>query len=123
MAIKGGYTILDLGGYNFTAGTAHKIDGAHGTIINSYDKPILLSGIQVGSAGMNDMFVQPARNASLGYDFTIPGYKVTVAINDNVTFAASAPLNAPTAPTTNGTYVLTGTKNSSGFTYAWASAT
>lgn len=122
MGIRGGYHVLDFGGYNFTLGTGHKIDGIWEQVLAAGDKPCILSGLVAGSAYMPDVWVN-LTNKVTTFDTDVAGLHISIATNDTVTVTAAPALVAPTAPTTNGTYVLTGTKNSSGFTYAWTSTT
>lgn len=122
MAQKGGYTIIDFGGYSFTAGTKNTSALVLSQISDTYDKPTLISGLVVGGTKIRDMWANCKKSGS-DYIVSIPGYSILIQSTGTTVTAANDPLTSPTPPTTNGTYVLTGTKNSSGFTYAWASTT
>ncbi len=118
MGIRGGYHVLDFGGYNFTLGTGHKIPGIWEQVLAGADKPCILSGLVAGSAYMPDVWVN-LTNKVTTFDTDVAGLHISIATNDTVTVTAAPALVAPTAPSANGTYYLVGTKNSSGFTYAW----
>lgn len=121
--MKGGYTIIDLGGYNFTAGTSHTVPGVHARIANNYGKPCQLTGIKVGSAEIKDQWLNIEKSGT-SFIAQIAKYKVTITSDDGVTFeTVAAPLAAPTWPAGNGTYTMKGTKDSSGFTYSWVKDT
>ena len=118
MGIRGGYHVLDFGGYNFTLGTGHKIPGIWEQVLASEGKACILSGLVAGSAYMPDVWVN-LTNKVTTFDTDVAGLHISIATNDTVTVTAAPALVAPTAPSANGTYYLVGTKNSSGFTYAW----
>lgn len=118
MAKKGGYTILDFSGYSFTAGTKNTSALVISQITDTYDKPVLVSGLVVGGTAISDKWGNYQRSG-LDYIISIPGYSILIQLSGTTVTAANDPLTSPTAPTTNGTYTLKGTKNSSGFTYSW----
>lgn len=120
--IRGGYHVLDFTGYAFTLGTGHKIPGIWDDALASDGKACIFSGLVAGSTYLPDLWGNLTNNVTT-FSADVAGYHIVIATNDTVTVTAASPLIAPTAPTTNGTYVLTGTKNNSGFTYAWASTT
>lgn len=120
MGLKGGYTIIDLSGYSFTAGTPTTVAGIFNKIKDNYGKPCLFTGIKVGTAVLKDQWVNVQQIAPSAFAIYIAGYAISIGNTDAVLFMAFTPLGTSSAmPTTNGTYTLKGTKNSSGFTYDW----
>jgi len=58
MAIKGGYKLIDLKDSKFTVGgDGITIKGIYNSIENSYNKPLILTGINIGGVEKNDVFV------------------------------------------------------------------
>ena len=58
MAIKGGYKLIDLKDSKFTVGgDGVTIKGIYNSIENSYNKPLILTGINIGGVEKNDVFV------------------------------------------------------------------
>lgn len=124
MGLKGGYTIIDLSGYSFTAGgSAVKVPGLVGKLGSKYKKPVLLTGLTVGGVPVDDMWVN-FNIAGGGFEAVAGEYSIVVAGNNDVTIKYYSPLNPPTMiPTSNGTYTLKGTKSTNGFTYDWVKDT
>lgn len=85
---NGGYAIIDFKDTDLTSGVASTIDGVYEAIEGSYRKPLLLSGIVIGSVEKNDIFVEV--NVS-GSDYEIVCYGGTIVITsaDAVTYTAS----------------------------------
>ena len=89
MALKGGYTILDLRDNGFTAGEAQTITGLHERFERSYRKPYLLSGIVLGGVEyiarwvvLDDVSGTYTGKVSIAGD----DYTMTVTADDAVTF-------------------------------------
>ena len=58
MAIKGGYKLIDLKDSKFTVGgDGITIKGIYNSIENSYNKPLILTGINIGGVEKNDVFI------------------------------------------------------------------
>lgn len=89
MAKNGGYKIINLKDTDLTSGVGVTIAGTHEAIENSYRKPLLLSGIVIGSVEKNDVFVA-FTVASNTYSTDIYGGTLTIDADDVVTFTAGA---------------------------------
>ena len=86
---KGGYKIIDLKKTPFVAGGAEKtIDGIYDAIEASYEKPIMLAGLNVGGVEYGAAYVVPT-HAENAYTFTVHGYTITVKDTDAVSVAAA----------------------------------
>ena len=58
MAIKGGYKLIDLKDNKLTAGEQGiTIKGIYNSIKSSHNKPLILTGINIGGVERNDIFV------------------------------------------------------------------
>lgn len=58
MAIKGGYKLIDLKNNKFTVGgNGITIAGIYNSIKASYNKPLILTNINIGGVERNDIFV------------------------------------------------------------------
>lgn len=58
MAIKGGYKLIDLKESKLTVGGGGvTVKGIYNSIENSYNKPLILTGINIGGVERNDVFV------------------------------------------------------------------
>lgn len=58
MAIKGGYKLIDLKENKFTVGgSGITIKGIYNSIKASHNKPLILTGINIGGVERNDIFV------------------------------------------------------------------
>lgn len=58
MAIKGGYKLIDLKNNKFKVdGGSATIAGIYNSIESSYNKPLILTGINIGGVERNDIFV------------------------------------------------------------------
>lgn len=89
MAIKGGYTILDLRDVDFTPGTGAEVKGAYTRLEGRYRKPVLLSGIVVSGVEYPDTNVAPQNvDGSYTLDITLgaSSYTLTITDTDTVTF-------------------------------------
>ena len=87
MSTKGGYQILDLKNTKLTAGTASTIKGTWETLNGNYHKPVLVSGLVIGTTEYNDTFAE-FTISSTTYTTTIYGYTLTVTNADAVTATA-----------------------------------
>lgn len=86
---KGGYKIIDLKKTPFVAGGAEKtIDGIYDAIEASYEKPLMLAGLNVGGVEYGAAYVVPTVSGS-DYKFTVNGYTITVKDTDAVSVAAA----------------------------------
>ena len=64
MAIKGGYKLIDLKGSKLTVGgNGVTVKGIYNLIENSYNKPLILTGINIGGVERNDVFINFAVNS------------------------------------------------------------
>lgn len=88
MSTKGGYQILDLKNTKLTAGTATTIKGTWETLEGNYHKPVLVSGLVIGTTEYNDAFAE-FTVTSTTYTATLYGYTLTVTNADAVTATAA----------------------------------
>lgn len=64
MAIKGGYKLIDLKYNKLTVGgSGITIKGIYNSIKASYNKPLILTGINIGGVERNDIFVDFANDS------------------------------------------------------------
>lgn len=85
---KGGYKIINLKKTPFVAGgAAMMIDGIYDAIEASYEKPLMLAGLNVGGVEYGAAYVVPTV-AESAYTFTVHGYTITVQDTDAVSVAA-----------------------------------
>ena len=89
MAIKGGYKLIDLKDSKFTVGgDGITIKGVYNSIENSYNKPLILTGINIGGVEKNDVFVD-FNDDSGSYVANISATeKITITNADLVTITA-----------------------------------
>lgn len=86
---KGGYKIIDLKKTPFVSGgEAKMIDGIYDAIEASYEKPLMLAGLNVGGVEYGAAYVVPTI-AGGAYMFTVHGYVITVQDTDAVSVAAA----------------------------------
>ena len=58
MAIKGGYKLIDLKDSKFTVdGDGITVKGVYNSIENSYNKSLILTGINIGGVERNDVHI------------------------------------------------------------------
>lgn len=58
MSIKGGYKLIDLKNNKFTVGgNGVTVKGIYNSIESSYNKPLILTGINIGGIERNDVFI------------------------------------------------------------------
>ena len=103
MSIKGGYKIIDFKNEAFTAGTKKTIAGIYNSIESNYGKPLVMSGVKIGTSKYGDHYVNlVAGNGTYTgmFDFTMTdntsavGILVTIANDDGVTFATTTVTSA-----------------------------
>ena len=89
MAIKGGYKLIDLKDSKFTVnGGGITVKGIYNSIENSYNKPLILTGINIDGVEKNDIFVVFS-DVSGSYVANISATeKITITNKDLVTIAA-----------------------------------
>lgn len=89
MSKKGGYQIIDFCEHPVTT-TATAFAGVYEEINKSKKKSCLISGLVLqmldGTKNYNDFFTIPIATET-GYEFTIPGYKITVNATGTVKFS------------------------------------
>ena len=88
MAIKGGYKLIDLKDSKFTVGgDGITIKGIYNSIENSYNKPLILTGINIGGIEKNDVFVDFAVDSGSYVANISATEKITITNADLVTIA------------------------------------
>lgn len=86
MAIKGGYKLIDLKDSKFTVGgDGITIKGIYNSIENSYNKPLILTGINIGGVEKNDVFVDFADDSGNYVANISATEKITITNADLVT--------------------------------------
>lgn len=86
MAIKGGYKLIDLKDSKFTVGgDGITIKGIYNSIENSYNKPLILTGINIGGIEKNDVFVDFAVDSGSYVANISATEKITITNADLVT--------------------------------------
>lgn len=89
MAIKGGYKLIDLKDNKFTiGGDGITVKGIYNSIENSYNKPLILTGINVGGVEKNDVFVDFADDSGSYVANISATEKITITNADLVTITA-----------------------------------
>lgn len=88
MAIKGGYKLIDLKDSKLTVGgDGVTVKGVYNSIKNSYNKPLILTGINIGGVERNDIFIDFAFNSGNYVSNISPTEKITITNADLVTVA------------------------------------
>lgn len=88
MAIKGGYKLIDLKDSKLTVGGDGVIvKGVYNSIKNSYNKPLILTGINIGGVERNDILIDFAFNSGNYVANISPTEKITITNADLVTVA------------------------------------
>lgn len=89
MAIKGGYKLIDLKDSKLTvSGDGVTVKGIYNSIKNSYNKPLILTGINIDDVEKNDIFINFAY-VSGNYVANISATeKITITNADLVTVAS-----------------------------------
>ena len=85
MSIKGGYKLIDLKDSKLTVGEGVTVKGIYNSIKNSYNKLLILTGINIDGIERNDVFIDFAVN-SVNYVANISATeKITITNADLVT--------------------------------------
>lgn len=88
MAIKGGYKLIDLKENKLTiGGEGVTVKGIYNSIENSYNKPLILTGINFGGVERNDVFIDFAYNSGNYVANISATEKITITNADLVTVA------------------------------------
>lgn len=87
MAIKGGYKLIDLKDRKLTVGDGVTVKGIYNSIENSYNKPLILTGINIGGVERNDVFIYFADDSGSYVANISATEKVTITSADLVTVA------------------------------------
>ena len=85
--VKGGYQIINLDGVVHTLGLGMVHEGIYERIEGT-QKPIMVSGINIGGFDYHDCYVEPKVNGS-NYEFEMYGHKVSISDVDVVTITKS----------------------------------
>lgn len=87
MSLKGGYQILDFKNVSLADGTAKTIPGVYDTLEGNYDKAVMLSGLQIGSATY-PAIMPIVEISGTNYVITLAGIgTITITSEDSVTLA------------------------------------
>ena len=88
MAIKGGYKLIDLKENKLiVGGDGVTVKGIYNSIKNSYNKPLILTGINIGGVERNDSFIDFAFNSGNYVANISATEKITITNADLVTVA------------------------------------
>lgn len=87
MAIKGGYKLIDLKGIKLTVDDGVTVKDIYNSIENSYNKPLILTGINIGGIERNDVFIDFADDSGNYVANISPKEKITITNADLVTVA------------------------------------
>ena len=88
MAIKGGYKLIDLKVSKLTVGgDGVTVKGIYISIENSYNKPLILTGINIGGSERNDVFIDFSDNSGSYVANISATEKITITSADLVTIA------------------------------------
>lgn len=86
--LKGGYKIVDLQDMSLSD-QAVTIAGIYDSIEQSYQKALILSGINIGGVEKNDIYVE-LKHDDNSYSVVAYGYTITITSEDAVTAVAVA---------------------------------
>lgn len=88
MAIKGGYKLINLKDSKLTiGGNGVTVKGIYNSIKNSYNKPLILTGINIGGAERNDVFIDFSENSGSYVANISATEKITITSADLVKIA------------------------------------
>ena len=88
MAIKGGYKLIDLKDSKLTVGgNGVTVKGIYNSIENSYNKPLILTSINIGGVERNDIFIDFSVNSGNYVANISATEKITITNADLVTVA------------------------------------
>lgn len=86
MAIKGGYKLIDLKDSKLTVdGDEVIVKGIYNSIENSYNKPLILTGINIGGVERNDVFINFSDDSGSYVANISATEKITITSADLVT--------------------------------------
>ena len=86
MAIKGGYKLIDLKESKLTVGGGGvTVKGIYNSIENSYNKPLIFTGINIGGVERNDIFIDFSVNSGNYVANISATEKITITNADLVT--------------------------------------
>ena len=85
---KGGYKLINLHNVNLKTGVGTTIKGVYDAIKSSHRKPLVLTGVVLGSVETNDIFVNVTIDNG-NYKMTVPTGVIVVTKADLVTYTAS----------------------------------
>ena len=85
---KGGYKLINLHNVNLKTGVGTTINGVYDAIKSSYRKPLILTGVVLGSIETNDTFVNVTIDNG-NYKMNVPTGVIVVTKADLVTYTAS----------------------------------
>lgn len=86
MAIKGGYKLIDLKEIKLTVGGGGvTVKGIYNSIKNSYNKPLILTGINIGGIERNDVFIHFSVDSGNYVANISATEKITITNSDLVT--------------------------------------
>lgn len=86
MAIKGGYKLIDLKESKLTVGGGGvTVKGVYSSIENSYNKPLILTGINIGGIERNDIFIDFSDDSGSYVGNISAKEKITITNADLVT--------------------------------------
>lgn len=83
--IKGGYKIINFKGIPLNKDSKVTIEGIYELIENSYRKPLLFSGVNIGGVIYPDMFIQ-AILTSARYEVTLDNVKLYITSDNGVIY-------------------------------------
>ena len=83
--IKGGYKIINFKGIPLNNESKTVIKGIYESIENSYRKPLLFSGVNIGGIIYPDMFIQ-AIITSARYEVVMNNVKLYITSDDGVIY-------------------------------------
>lgn len=87
MTIKGGYKLIDLKDSKLTVDNGVTVKGIYNSIENSYNKPLILTGINIGGVERNDVFIDFAYDSGKYVANISAKEKITITNADLVTVA------------------------------------
>lgn len=89
MAIKGGYKLIDLKDCKLTVGgNGVTVKGIYNSIENSYNKTLILTGINIGGVERNDVFIDFSDDSGSYVSNISATEKITITNADLVTITA-----------------------------------
>ena len=83
--IKGGYKIINFKGIPLNKESKVTINGIYDSIENSYRKPLLFSGVNIGGYIYPDTFIQ-ANLTSARYEVILDDIKLYITSDDGVIY-------------------------------------